>query len=106
MHLIGDFLPITEFTSYEQTMRDFKVNIKDDFNFGFDVVDKYAKLDPQKTALVWCNDSGEEKYITFADVSRESNRIANMLYAKGIGKGDHVLLMLMSRYEYWYSVVA
>ena len=106
MNLIGDFLPVTKFDSYEQTMRDFTVNVKENYNFGFDVVDKYAALDPEKLALVWCDDKGEERYITFRDVSRESNRIANMMYGKGIRKGDHVLLMLMSRYEYWYTVVA
>lgn len=106
MNLIADFLPNTDFASYEQMMRDFTVRVKDDFNFGFDVVDKYAACEKDKLALVWCDDKGEEKYITFGDVSRESNRIANMLYAKGIRKGDHVLLMLMSRYEYWYTVVA
>ena len=98
MNLIDDFLQVTEYTSYEQTLRDFDLRVKDDFNFGFDVVDKYAALDPDKTALVWCNDSGEEKIISFRDVSEESNRIANMLNGYGVRKGDHVLLMLMSRY--------
>lgn len=106
MNLLDDFLDKKEFSSYEQTVKDFKLKVKEDFNFGFDVVDKYAALAPDKTALIWCNDSGEERYITFSDVSRESNRIANMLYDKGIRKGDHVLIMLMSRYEYWYTVVA
>ncbi|MDE7395478.1 MAG: AMP-binding protein [Clostridiales bacterium] len=106
MNLIADFLDCTQFTSYEQLCRDFKLHIKDDFNFGLDVVDKYAACEPNKTALIWCNDSGEEKFITFADVARESNRIANMFYDKGIRRGDFVLLMLMSRFEYWYATVA
>ena len=106
MNLLSDFLPVTEFTSYEQTLRDFKINLKPDFNFAFDVVDKYADSEPEKLALVWRNDSGEEKFITFKEVSKESNRIANMLFDKGVRKGDHVLIMLMSRYEYWFSVVA
>ncbi len=106
MNLISDFLPVTEFTSYEQLMRDFKVNVKPDFNFAFDVVDKYAELEPEKLALVWRNDRGEEKFINFKEVSTESNRIANMLFSKGVRKGDHVLIMLMSRYEYWFTVIA
>ncbi len=106
MNLLKDFLAVTEYDSYEQMMRDFKPKVNPDFNFAFDVVDKYARLCPDKLALVWCNDSGEEKYVTFDDVSKESNRIANMLYARGIRKGDSVLIMLMSRYEYWYTVIA
>ncbi len=106
MNLLSDFLKTTEFDTYEQMTKEFAPSVKDDFNFAFDVVDKYASIEPNKLALIWCNDGGEEKFITFADVARESNRIANMLYAKGIRKGDHVLIMLMSRYEYWYTVVA
>lgn len=106
MNLLNDFLPQTQFDSYEDLTKNYKVKYSDNFNFGFDVVDKYAKLDPNKLAMIWCNDSGEERFITFKDVSENSNRIANMLYSKGVRKGDHVLIMLMSRFEYWYTVVA
>lgn len=106
MNLVHDYMPVTEFTDYDDLRARFKLNVPDDFNFGVDIVDRYAALDPDKLALVWCNDSGEEKMITFRDVSQNSNRIANMLYRKGIRKGDHVLITLMSRYEYWYTVVA
>ncbi len=106
MNLINDFLNGNGYSSYEQMMREFAPRIKPDFNFGYDVVDKYASLEPEKLALVWCNDVGEERFITFSDIARESNRIANMLYAKGVRKGDHVLIMLMSRYEYWDTVIA
>lgn len=106
MNLLNDFLPQVDFKSYEDFMANYKVNCKEDFNFGFDVVDKYAELDPNKLAVVWCNDSGEEKFISFKEISDNSTRIANMLIKSGIQKGDHVLIMLMSRYEYWYTVIA
>lgn len=106
MNLLREFLPVTEFSDYDDLKKRYRVRVPDHFNFGFDVVDRYAKEDPDKLALIWCNDSGEERMITFRDVAENSNRIANMLYDKGIRKGDHVLVMLMSRFEYWYTVVA
>lgn len=106
MNLLKDYLDVVDFNSYDDMKKNFNVKVPTNFNFGYDVVDKYAKLDPNKLAIVWCNDSKEEKLITFNDVSTNSNRIANMLHAKGIKKGDHVMLMLMSRFEYWYTIVA
>ena len=52
------------------------------------------------------NDDGEEKSFTFAQMRDESNRMANMLRAKGIGKGDAVMVLLMQRYEYWPIAMA
>lgn len=106
MNLLKEYLPVTEFKDYDDLMKHYKVTVPERFNFGIDVVDRYAAEEPDKLAMIWCNDSGEEKIITFKDVAENSNRIANMLYAKGIRKGDHVLVMLMSRFEYWYTVVA
>lgn len=106
MNLLNDFLVKTEFSDYEDLRANYRVKVPENFNFGYDVVDEYARREPDKLAMVWCDDKGEERFITFRDVSRESNRIANMLYAKGIRAGDHVLVMLMSRFEYWYTVVA
>ncbi len=87
-------------------LTDFEIVSGNDFNFGYDVVDEMAAADPRKRAMVWCNDEGEERVFTFADVSRESNRIANALAAAGIKRGDRVLLILKRHYEYWFTIVA
>jgi acyl-coenzyme A synthetase/AMP-(fatty) acid ligase len=63
------------------------------FNFAADVVDAWA-ADPAKLALLWCDESGREERYTFADMSRLSARFANVLAARGIGRGDRVLVML------------
>ncbi|MCL2706945.1 MAG: AMP-binding protein, partial [Dehalococcoidia bacterium] len=77
-----------------------------DFNFGYDVVDELAREKPDKTAVVWCNEHGSEKIITFAEVKRMSDKMANALRSLGIGKGDAVLAMLKRRLEYWYFAIA
>ncbi|MBQ6454272.1 MAG: AMP-binding protein [Coriobacteriales bacterium] len=77
-----------------------------DFNFGYDVIDEWARVEPDKRALLWCDDDGNERCFTFTDISLMSNRIANAYKAMGIGRGDVVLCILRRRWEYWVNAVA
>lgn len=86
--LLDKYLPRIEFDSYEDFKENYRVNIPDDFNFGFDIVDEWAKQEPEKKALVWCNDHGEEKTFTFTDISRLSNQTANYFQSLGIRKAQ------------------
>ncbi|MDR1210240.1 MAG: AMP-binding protein [Clostridiales bacterium] len=104
--LLERFLPRTEFSSYEDFKQNYRVSVPEDFNFGYDVVDAWSEMEPEKRALYWVNDAGGEAVFTFADISRESNRIANMLKGRGVKKGDMCLLILKQRYEYWMAAAA
>ncbi len=104
--MLEKFLDRVDFSSYEDFKENYKLNIPENFNFGFDIVDEWAKIKPDKKALVWCNDHGEEKILTFKDISRLSNKVANFLVEKGIKKGDRVLLILKQRWQYWCCAVA
>lgn len=84
----------------------FELNCPEDFNFGYDVVDAIAAEMPNKRALVWCNGDGEERIFTFDDVSRLSNRAANVFKQAGLRRGDRVMLMLKRHYEYWICTIA
>ncbi len=85
---------------------DFELKVPENYNFGYDVVDKMAELVPNDTAMVWTNPEKEEKIFTFADISRLSNKAANVFKKHGIGKGDKVLVILKRNYEYWYVAPA
>jgi acetyl-CoA synthetase len=87
-------------------MENFKINVPEVFNFGFDVVDEWARVEPEKRALLWCNDAGEERTFTFTEISKLSNKMANALQEMGIGKGDVVMMILRRRWEYWICAVA
>ena len=104
--LLSKYLERTEFTSYKDFKENYKLNIPENFNFGFDVVDAWAEADPRKRALVWCNDRGDEKILTFADVKALSSRAANFFAGLGICKGDRVILFLAQRWQYWPIAVA
>lgn len=103
--MLEKFLPRIEFDSYEDFKENYKVNPPSDFNFAYDIVDAWAKEEPDKRALLWCNDHGEEKTFTFTDISKMSNRVANMFKDKGLKKGDVVMLILRRRWEYWITAV-
>ena len=92
--------------NYDETYRNFRIEVPEYFNFGFDVVDAWAKKDRNKIAMVWTNQEGEEKFFTFRDISRRSNEIVNMMIKYKIGKGDRVLIMLHRVPEWWFMVVA
>ncbi len=104
MSIYQDFC--TERVDENGVLTDFSLNVPENFNFGYDVVDRIAAEEPGRTAMVWCNTEGEEHTFTFADMSRLSNQAANVLAAAGIGRGDTVMLALKRHYEYWYTVIA
>ncbi|NMD38474.1 MAG: AMP-binding protein [Christensenellaceae bacterium] len=78
----------------------------DNFNFAYDVVDKIAEETPDKRALVWCNVENEERFFSFSDIKKYSNKMANVFRSAGIGHGDHVMLVLKRHYEYWFAALA
>lgn len=84
----------------------YKIKTPEHFNFAFDVVDRFATEDSEKIALVWCNDKGNEKILTFGQMAKNVNKTANVLKSLGIKKGDSVMLILRRRYEFWYMLLA
>ena len=89
---------------YDTLYKEFEWNIPEYYNFGFDVVDKWA-IDRTKLALVSIHPNGERsRYNTFYDLSILSNRFANVLISLGVKKGDRVLVMLESIPQ-WYVVL-
>ncbi len=87
-------------------LKKFELDYPDDFNFGYDVVDKIADETPNKRALVWCNVKGEEHIFSFKDIKTYSNKMANVFRSYGIKRGDRVMLILKRHYEYWFAAVA
>jgi acetyl-CoA synthetase len=104
--ILEKFLPRTEFNSYEDFKENFTINLPENFNFAFDVVDETAKQTPDKIAMVWCDDKGSEATFTFGQMKYYSDKAANFFMSAGIGKGDPVMLILKRRYEYWFCTLA
>lgn len=87
-------------------LTDLEFNVPDNFNFGYDVIDEIGRNEPDRRAIVWINDEGEEHTFTYSDLMKKSNQVANMLIAHGIKKGDMVMSVLKRHYQFWFLVIA
>jgi acetyl-CoA synthetase len=83
----------------------FEPVVPEGFNFSYDVVDRIARMEPDKRAMVWTNAAGEEKVFTFGDMSRYASRAANVFAARGVGRGDRVMLILKRHYQFWFAIL-
>jgi acyl-coenzyme A synthetase/AMP-(fatty) acid ligase len=80
--------------------REFRWEVPEHFNFGA-TIDHFA-TDPARVALLWEDQNGRRARLTFADISAQSARIANVLRALGIAPGDPILLVL-PRISLWQA---
>ena len=91
-------------TDYQYAFANDRLEIPQYFNFGFDVVDKWAQ-DRTKVALISVDSTGKlAQYHTFWDLKVLSDKYANVLKSQGIKKGDRVFVML-PRIPEWYVVM-
>ena len=104
--LLKRFCPRIEFESYEDLKQNYRCAAPERFNFAHDVVDEWARLEPDKLALLWTNDDGDMKRYSFADMKRLSDKAANLIASYGVGKGDVVMLILKQRPEAWICITA
>lgn len=105
-NMLERFISQTSFSSQEDFKENFHLRIPDNFNFAYDVMDEWAKEEPNKIAMIWTNDKGDCHKYSFADLKEKSDRTAAYYRSLGIGKGDMVMLMLKRRFEFWLSMLA
>ena len=43
----------------------FDIHCPENFNFAYDVIDRIAELEPERRAMVWSDEHGEERIFTF-----------------------------------------
>lgn len=104
--MVEKFLEQNSFTSQEDFIKNLKIKVPENFNFGYDIVDAWAAEEPDKNALLWTNDKGEHHQYTYAELKKYTDMTASYFQSLGIGHGDMVMLVLKRRYEFWYSIIA
>ena len=73
------------------------------FNFAEDVLGKCAAEFPRKTAIVSVDESQNQTRWTFGRIEEESSRLAHVLAANGLKRGEVVLVMIA---DLAYRVIA
>ena len=91
-------------SEYRRRHAAFGLDCQEYFNFGTDVIDRWAHQRAAACALFWVGESGEER-LSFAEISERSNRVANGLEGLGLKRGDRVLVILPAVVEWWESML-
>jgi acetyl-CoA synthetase len=79
---------------YDELCRQFRWQVPRHYNIGVDVSDRWAAIDPARAALIHVHADGRSDEITFGWLRDTSNRLANVLRARGIERGDRVAILL------------
>jgi acetyl-CoA synthetase len=91
---------------YERAVAEFRwPELGDRFNWAVDWFDAFAR-DNDRPALAIVEEDGSAVQRSFAEMSRASDRLASWLSARGVRKGDPVVLMLGNQVELWESMLA
>lgn len=71
-------------------------------------VERYVRTNPDRKALIWKNDAGLTKEITYMDLMKNINRIGNAFISSGLKKGDKILIMvprIIEAYEVYLAAL-
>ncbi|WP_276260533.1 acyl-CoA synthetase [Haloglomus litoreum] len=73
-------------------------------NFAHESTDRHAD-DGDTLAILWLGADGEERRLTYADLRRRSNEVANLLTGLGVERGDRVITYLPRIPEHYFTIL-
>jgi acetyl-CoA synthetase len=79
---------------YDALYRQFRWEIPARYNIGVSCCDRWAAQEPERLAILHVKPDGRTDNVTFGWLRDTSNRLANVLRAQGVARGDRVALML------------
>ncbi len=90
---------------YETAYREFRWPQLTRFNWALDYFDTYAR-DNNQAALWIVDETGLEVKLSFAEMSRRSNQVANFLRQEGVRRGDRIVVQLPNLVAIWEIMLA
>ena len=85
---------LTPAPDYDSLVAAFRWRIPERYNIGVDVCDRWAAAEPGRAAILEIGPDGRVATLTYGALRERSNRLANALRARGIGRGDRVAILL------------
>jgi acetyl-CoA synthetase len=79
---------------YDSLYRQFRWQVPARYNIGVDVCDRWAEKEPDRLAILHVRTDGRDEQITYGWLRETSNRLANVLRAHGVARGDRVAILL------------
>ena len=104
--IFEQYLDQVEFKDKDDFLKNYHVNVPENYNFAYDTLDELARKNPDGPALLYTTPEGKERLFSFSEMKRYSDKTASFLWSQGIRKGDKIMLILKRHYQYWYCVLA
>jgi acetyl-CoA synthetase len=79
---------------YDALYRQFRWTIPERYNIGVDVCDRWAAADPGRLAILQVHADGRADRVSYGWLRETSNRLAHVLRARGVRRGDRVAIFL------------
>jgi acetyl-CoA synthetase len=92
--------------NYNEVYGQFRWQVPARYNIGVDVCDRWAAAEPARLAILHVRPDGREDAITYGWLREISNRLANVLRAHSVARGDRVAIMLPQMPEVAASHIA
>ena len=103
---IKQFTKIKDFT-YSKEKVDIKWYYDGQLNVSYNCIDRHAKKNPDKIAIIWeGDDPNNSQYISYKELLENVSKTANALKSAGIKKGDCVTIYLTMVPELAYTMLA
>lgn len=80
---------LNHYSTYKEAQEKFCWEFPQGYNMGWDACDKWADVEPERTAIIDLT-SGGRKDIPFLELKSKSNQLANLLVSLDIQQGDRV----------------
>lgn len=98
-----DFL-LEHRADYDRVVREFRWPALDRFNWALDVFDRTAR-DNDVIGLGFVDPDGVRASLSFRQLARRSNQVANFFRDLGVERGDRILLMLGNSIPLWETIL-
>jgi acetyl-CoA synthetase len=85
---------LTSAADYDSLVAAFRWRIPARYNIGVDVCDRWAAAEPERPAILDVGAGGKVSTLTYGELRERSNRLANALAERCIGRGDRVAILL------------
>ena len=108
MSEVEQFLKMRDFLmnvkNYDEARNGFKWPTISKFNWALDYFDKIAENN-DNLALIYADENGNEKKVTFQEMKERSNQVANFLRDLGFQKGDRVFMVMDASVEIYEIIL-
>ncbi|MBR5713009.1 MAG: AMP-binding protein [Lachnospiraceae bacterium] len=104
MHIYEEYY--REITGPDGRVERIETTVPENFNFAYDVTDRFAAERPDKPAMLHIGIDGSVTRFTFGDLKRYSDTAAWSLAKLEVGAGTPVMLLLKRRSEFWIAMLA